>query len=196
MVRSDRWDRWAPTYDRGLAARLFFRPLYARLVEAFDPRAGERVLDVGAGTGSLAAAMAGRGARVVAVDPSAGMARQAQAKIPGRVAAAAAESLPFPDGSFDAVVTSMSLHHWHEAARGVAEIARVLAPGGRALLADIERRGLIRRIALRVAHRGAHDTHVLRGEEVSARLRQAGLEQVRQRRQRGGVMVTLAERPR
>ena len=45
-------------------------------------------------------------------------------------------SLPFPDGSFDLVVSTLSLHHWADPQAGLAEIARVLRPGGRALIWD------------------------------------------------------------
>lgn len=51
-------------------------------------------------------------------------------------------SLAFPDGSFDLVVSTLSMHHWADPAAGLAEIGRVLRPGGRALVWDF-RAGLV-----------------------------------------------------
>jgi ubiquinone/menaquinone biosynthesis C-methylase UbiE len=50
--------------------------------------------------------------------------------------------LPFPDGSFDAVVSTMSMHHWADTAAGLAEIERVLRPGGRAVIWDFRPGGV------------------------------------------------------
>lgn len=192
---SERWDRWAPKYDRGLRARRFLRPLYDHLLAVAAPRAGERALDVGAGTGTLAAMVAASGARAFAADPSAGMAGVAAAKLPGRAVVAAAERLPFPDGSFDLVTTSMSLHHWRDARAGLAEAARVLAPGGRAVVADIEGRGILRRLAVTLAHLFARDEHRHHARhEIAEALRAGGLEVGSQRAWRYGVLVTVARR--
>jgi SAM-dependent methyltransferase len=49
-------------------------------------------------------------------------------------------SLPFPDASFDLVVSALSMHHWAEPEKGLAEIGRVLRPGGRALVWDLRSR--------------------------------------------------------
>ncbi len=46
-------------------------------------------------------------------------------------------ALPFPDGSFDLVVSTFSMHHWSDPAAGLGEIARVLRPAGRALIWDL-----------------------------------------------------------
>jgi len=101
------------------------------LVDLLDPRAGERILDLGCGTGDIAATMAERGAQVVGVDASPAMIESARARFPAldfRVTNAA--ELPF-DAAFDAVFSHAALH-WvpraDDAARG---IARALKPGGR-----------------------------------------------------------------
>lgn len=101
------------------------------LVDLLDSQAGERILDLGCGTGDIAATMAERGAQVVGVDASAAMIEAARARFPAldfRVADAA--DLPF-EAEFDAVFSHAVLH-WvpraDDAARG---IARALKPGGR-----------------------------------------------------------------
>ena len=101
------------------------------LVDLLAPQAGERILDLGCGTGGIAAAMAEGGAQVVGVDASTAMIASASERFPRqdfRVADAAA--LPF-EAEFDAIFSHAVLH-WvaraEDAARG---IARALKPGGR-----------------------------------------------------------------
>jgi ubiquinone/menaquinone biosynthesis C-methylase UbiE len=196
VARTDieRWDRWARTYDRGLAQRFVLRPLYAKILEIIDPRPGERMLDIGAGTGTVVAQGTARGAGAFGVDPSVEMVRVAHGKAPGRFVVAAAEGLPFPTAAFDVVTTSMSMHHWRAAEEGLAEIGRVLRPRGRALVADIARRGLAGRITDLVGRLGRHRARYLGTGELAAALRAAGLEPVRRVVYRRGILLTLAER--
>jgi SAM-dependent methyltransferase len=121
---ADVYDRFIGRYGPGLADAL----LHAAGVET-----GMRVLDVGCGPGPLAA----QAARVVgpayvaAVDPSEPWAEACRARIPGAdVRVASAESLPFADGSFDAVLAQLVVNFLSDAPRGVAEMARVAKPGG------------------------------------------------------------------
>lgn len=190
----ERFDRWARTYDRGLRHRWFFRPVHRRLLEIADPRRGERALDVGAGTGTMVASLRAAGADAFGADPSPGMIAVASGKSPGRFVVAAAEALPFGGGRFDLVISSLSIHHWSSVRAGLGEMARVLAPGGRLVVADLERPRLLRRLATAVAHRGTHAHHPPR-EQIAAALREAGLAGVRQARVRRGVLVTLARAP-
>lgn len=100
---------------------------------------GERVLDVGCGSGSAMAAAAETVGQenVVGVDPTGPLAKKAQRRLPqARVEVAPAEQLPFDDDTFDVAWTIASHHHWEEPATGRAELARVLVPGGRVLLAE------------------------------------------------------------
>jgi ubiquinone/menaquinone biosynthesis C-methylase UbiE len=94
------------------------------------------VLEVGCGTGRLAAALAERGARVWAVDPSADMLAQARAAAGKRVGfkQGRAEVLPFKDGWFERAVLRLVVH-LVDRERALPELARVVAPGGRAALA-------------------------------------------------------------
>jgi ubiquinone/menaquinone biosynthesis C-methylase UbiE len=108
---------------------------------------GESVLDVGCGTGTLAIAAArrvGETGAVTGVDPSAELLARARkkarrARVSVTLEEAGGESLPFPDASFDIVLSSLVFHHLpHAALRSSAlEARRVLKPGGRLLVVDI-----------------------------------------------------------
>jgi ubiquinone/menaquinone biosynthesis C-methylase UbiE len=119
---------------------------------------GESVLDVGSGTGTLAIAakrLVGPKGTVYGIDASPEMIARARNKamkagVEVVFKNAVAEALPFPDAHFDAVLTSMVLHHLPREARqqSFREMRRVLKPGGRLLAVDFggsarERRGLI-----------------------------------------------------
>jgi SAM-dependent methyltransferase len=91
---------------------------------------GRRVLDLAAGTGKLTRLLVGRGADVVAVEPVAAMRAQLQRTLPDvEVLDGAAEAVPLPDADVD-VVTVAQAFHWFDRAAALAEIARVLRPGG------------------------------------------------------------------
>ena len=106
-----------------------------------------RVLDVGCGSGTLAVLMSEKlpAARVQAVDPDRRILLQAQRKAARRrmsvaLQTARAEALPFPDGTFDRVLSTLTYHHIPDdyKAAALAETRRVLKPDGRFLLADFE----------------------------------------------------------
>jgi SAM-dependent methyltransferase len=89
-----------------------------------------RVVDLGAGTGILAGALAGLGADVVAVEPDLAMLAELRGRLPGvRAVEGSAEALPLPDQSVDAVLCGQAMH-WFDMDRALPEIARVLTPGG------------------------------------------------------------------
>lgn len=134
-------------YD--FTVELFFlgrrRSSYQALVVAADIQPGQRVLDVGCGTGYFARAIAaavGRAGLVLGVDPSPSMidfARRKAASVPnGQFQVGAAEALPFPSDHFDVVVSSLVLHHLPEDGRlrALQEMRRVLRPGGKLLVAE------------------------------------------------------------
>jgi ubiquinone/menaquinone biosynthesis C-methylase UbiE len=100
------------------------------------------VLDVGAGTGAFACRIAATtGAAVRAVDSSPAMVRLARAAGVDAVLADAG-SLPFPDGSFDCVTANWMLYHVTDRDRALAEMARVLRPGGRLVAATFSQQNL------------------------------------------------------
>ena len=115
----------------------------ARLAAMVAARPGARVLDLGCGGGHVTYAVAPHAAAVVACDLSPDMlaAVAAEARARGlanvRVERGTAEALPFPDASFDIVLTRMSAHHWHDVAAGLAGMRRVLRPGGLAGVVDV-----------------------------------------------------------
>ena len=104
---------------------------------------GLRVLDIGCGSGELAVILTERlpGARVVGLDcspPMIALARRYE-RADGRLRFEIGDAveLPFEPGTFDIVVSTLSLHHWPDAGAAFAEIGRVLRPGGVALLYDL-----------------------------------------------------------
>jgi ubiquinone/menaquinone biosynthesis C-methylase UbiE len=102
------------------------------LLDAARVGPGIGVLDVATGPGYVAAAAAGRGAAVVGVDFSAAMLAEARRQSPTvDFREGDAEALPFPDGSFDAVVMNFGLLHLGRPDEALAEAHRVLRPGGR-----------------------------------------------------------------
>ena len=118
------------------------------LLELAAPAAGEAVLDVGCGTGTLALDAVARvpSAEISGIDASPEMierARHKAAKKGSRVEfqVAAIESLPFADATFDLVTSSLMLHHLSSDLKrlGLAEVRRVLKPGGRFVLMDFAR---------------------------------------------------------
>jgi demethylmenaquinone methyltransferase/2-methoxy-6-polyprenyl-1,4-benzoquinol methylase len=104
------------------------------LLGGLQPQDGERVLDVGGGTGRVSATFGGQ-LKVVVCDPTPGMLREAQDK--GlRVCACVAEHLPFRDGSYPRIVLVDTFHHLADQRLAAAELLRVLQPGGRLVVEE------------------------------------------------------------
>jgi ubiquinone/menaquinone biosynthesis C-methylase UbiE len=166
--------RWAHLYDLfgnivtlGRAAAM-----REQTVDLAGLRAGERVLEVGCGTGEVAQRArlrVGPDGDVSGIDPSAQMIEVARRKasraglqVDYRIGAI--EALPYRDASFDVVLSSLMMHHLPDDLKsaGLAEVRRVLKPGGRLLIVDFKRpRRWLSQLAMRVVLHG----HLGRGFE-------------------------------
>ena len=126
------------------------RALRQRTLSVADLHLGDAALDVGCGTGTLAleaARTVGRTGRVCGIDPSAEQMNHARTKAARRRApvefqTGVIEQLPFPDATFDVVLSTLMMHHLPAPTKcqGLAEIMRVLKPGGRLVIADFTRK--------------------------------------------------------
>jgi demethylmenaquinone methyltransferase / 2-methoxy-6-polyprenyl-1,4-benzoquinol methylase len=110
----------------------------ARAVDLAQVGAGSRVLDVATGTGDLAIEASRRGGEVVGSDFSDGMLERAREKAPGlRWEQADALALPYGDDEFDAATVGFGARNFSDLARGLAEMTRVVRPGGRVVVLEI-----------------------------------------------------------
>ena len=146
---SNQWN--AAEYD---AKHAFVYEKAKGLVELLAPKAGERILDLGCGTGALTAEIAGRGAEVLGVDRSEEMVAQARKKYPAlRFEVMDARELRFNrdkadkagEVGFDAVFSNAVLHWIPEAEEVIAGVARALKPGGR-FVAEFGGKGNIQKL--------------------------------------------------
>lgn len=161
------------------------RPRVGFYLEQLGDLGGRLVLDAGCGGGLVARELAAAGAEVVGVDRSLGSLGVARRAVRGhfRPAQGRLERLPFADGSFDAVVAADVLEHLPDLPAAVAELARVLAPGGSFVFDTVNRTfwswftgvfGLEQ--VLRMVPRGTHDWRLfIRPAELDRLLRGAGL---------------------
>jgi ubiquinone/menaquinone biosynthesis C-methylase UbiE len=137
------FDLWSRVYDAPLVQRLTYRPVQEAVLRRLRSGSPGRVLDVGCGTGRLAARIRRElhPAAAVGCDFSQGMlhqAAQADSVLPW--VRADALRLPFRDGSFDAVVSTEAFHWFPDQDAALAEFFRLLAPKGRLLVALINPR--------------------------------------------------------
>ncbi len=136
------FDRVAASYDRtNNVLSVGNAPLWrVATTRAVDPKPGQRILDVAAGTGTSSASLAKSGASVVAADFSPGMievGRKRQAGVQNLVFVEAdATKLPFGDDEFDAVTISFGLRNVNEPKQALAEFFRVTKPGGRLVICE------------------------------------------------------------
>lgn len=132
------FDLWSIVYDLPLVQRLTYRPVHDVVLHVLRRSSPRRVLDVGCGTGLLAARLRREfdGAQVVGCDFSGGMLRHAAAREPSLAwVQGDALRLPFRAASFEAIVSTESFHWFPDPDAALGEFFRVLVPGGRVLIA-------------------------------------------------------------
>lgn len=128
----------APEYDTRWSS--YVRATVEATLARLNVNDGERVLDAGCGTGVLLAELARRNPALVltGIDPVKEMLDIARARLPASVSLeqAWAEALPFPDASFDKVLSCSMFHYVRQPSLALAEMRRVLVPGGALVLTD------------------------------------------------------------
>ena len=132
------FDLWSVFYDFPLVQRLTYRPIHDAVLHVLRRSSPRRVLDVGCGTGLLAARIRREldGAHVVGCDFSGGMLRHAAAREPALAwVQGDALHLPFRAASFEAILSTESFHWFPDPDAALGEFFRVLAPRGRVLIA-------------------------------------------------------------
>ena len=139
------FDRWSATYDRPGLQLFTYRPIHDAVLARIDGLEPSMVVDLGCGTGQLTQRLI-RGfpdANIVGVDLSDGMLTEAAVRLrqvggdDQPLVRADALQLPFAASSLDLVVCTESFHWYPDQAAALAELARVLNPGGRLLIASI-----------------------------------------------------------
>jgi demethylmenaquinone methyltransferase/2-methoxy-6-polyprenyl-1,4-benzoquinol methylase len=139
---SGMFDEVAPAYDRTNTVLSLGNDRLWRIAttRAVAPRAGQRILDLAAGTGASSVALARSGADIVAADFSPGMiaeGRRRHGDVPNlSFVEADATALPFADGEFDTVTISFGLRNVNDPRRALAEMLRVTAPGGTLVICE------------------------------------------------------------
>lgn len=133
----EEFNRWAED-GRGETMEEHHLPIVAPMLALIDFEPADRVLDVGCGSGWLVRRIAAQvpDGLAVGIDVSDEMIRRAEAASAGlsnvRFLHGTAEQIPYSTGAFSKVLSVESAYYWHDPARGVADIFRVLRPGGSA----------------------------------------------------------------
>ncbi len=137
-----RFDNWAENYDKSVLSG-FFNHIHNRIISELKPKTGDKILDIGCGTGSLLEKINGLAkAELIGIDFSKTMIKTAKAKkssnFESNIGYLVADSseLPFNENYFDSVISTISFHHYPDQPKSLREINRVLKPSGRFYLAD------------------------------------------------------------
>jgi len=168
------FDQVAEQWDT-LRQGFFSEAIRDQALHAAGVRPGQLAADVGAGSGFITEGLVALGAHVIAVDESEAMLAALQRRLPDaegvEVRVGEAEALPIEDASVDCAFANMVLHHVEHPAAALAEMARILKPGGVLVVTDLDERNFE---FLRTEH---HDRWLgFRRADVRAWLEAAGLE--------------------
>jgi len=169
-------------------------------LSALELQPGDRLLDVGCGTGAAVREAAALVTRAVGLDLAPGMIgearRLAQDLSNAEFEVGDSEALPFADGEFTAVLCSTSIHHYPDPGKAVAEMARVLAPGGRIAVGDSNPEQLIvRAVDRRLKRKEPGHLGFRSPDELTRLLAEAGFSEIALRRlHRQGFVIALARK--
>lgn len=147
IARNQRLEILNFTKDSERARRMAHRAHYSRLAEWFDSVPGDRILELGCGPGRYIPLLHALGARVTAVDPHefplwGAIAEELGVQFRSEVRA---EALPYEDGSFDGICCLGALLYFDDPERALAEMSRVLVPGGYLLIRTVNRNNAVTR---------------------------------------------------
>jgi ubiquinone/menaquinone biosynthesis C-methylase UbiE len=185
------FDRWSVTYDRPGLQLLAYRPLHDAVLARIDGMEPSTVVDLGCGTGQLTQRLIREfpDATMVGLDLSGGMLTAAAGRLretggdARALVRADALQLPFASSSVDLVVCTESFHWYPDQARALDELARVLEPGGRLLIASIATlTGAGDRLLRRATGAGGRTVRALPPHRIRELLAGSGFDVIHQRR--------------
>lgn len=136
------FDQLAHQWDE-MRARFFSESVREKALSIAQVKKGKIAADIGAGTGFITEGLIHKGLQVIAVDQSEAMLKEMRKKfthcdkIDYRIGKA--ETLPIADGTVDYVFANMCLHHVEKPSKAIKEMARILRPGGKLIITDLNK---------------------------------------------------------
>lgn len=165
----DHFGLLAPFYDRVLKP-----PAHSRLEELLELPVAGRMLDAAGGTGRISARLAALTGGVVIADESSGMLMAARGKNCCLLAQSHTERLPFDDGSFERIIMVDALHHVIDQPGTLRELWRVLAPGGRIVIEDMNLHTVAVKLVAAAEKLALMRSHFLYPEEIARHFERLG----------------------
>lgn len=177
MSSKEYFDDVASQWDE-MRTGFFSEAVREKAISVANVKSGRLAADIGAGSGFVTEALIQKGLKVVAVDQSEAMLAQMRQKFAGRddidFRVGEAETLPIADGTVDYVFANMYLHHVESPAAAAKEMVRVLKPGGKLVITDMDEH------SFEFLRTEQHDRWMgFRREDVERWFAEAGLRHVR-----------------